>query len=54
MGLIEPSSGVPIDAACVALNVSRASLYRSRHPKPPKPPVKRAPSPRLSAGLRDV
>jgi putative transposase len=46
MALIEQCSGVPIDAACDALNVSRASLYRHRHPKPAKPPVKRAPSPR--------
>jgi putative transposase len=40
---------VPVDAACVALNVSRASLYRSRRPEtPPVSTVARArvPSPR--------
>ena len=40
---------VPVDAACDALNVSRASLYRSRRPPaPPTPPVARvrAPNPR--------
>jgi putative transposase len=40
---------VPVDAACLALNVSRASLYRSwRPPAPPSSPVarERAPSPR--------
>ncbi len=40
---------VPVDAACDALNVSRASLYRSR--RPPAPPTSlvtrvRAPNPR--------
>ena len=39
---------VPVDAACLALDVSRASLYRARRPAPP--PVTRArpraPSPR--------
>ena len=36
MALIESRDAkVPIDAACVALNVSRASLYRSRHPATP-------------------
>ena len=43
-------SEVPIDAACAVLNVSRASLYRTRRPAPPPPsaPVVRvrAPSPR--------
>ena len=40
---------VPVDAACVALNVNRASLYRSRRPEtPPVSTVARArvPSPR--------
>jgi putative transposase len=39
---------VPVDAACQALNVSRASLYRSRRPRPQPSQVKRvrAPSPR--------
>ena len=40
---------VPVDAACHALRVSRASLYRSwRPPAPPSSPVtrERAPSPR--------
>jgi putative transposase len=40
---------VPVNAACVALNVSRASLYRSRRPEtPPVSTVARAhvPSPR--------
>ena len=37
---------VPVDAACVALNVSRASLYRSRRPAPPPITRARAPSPR--------
>src|SRR6185436_11412866 len=40
---------VPVDAACHALNVSRASLYRSRRPTTPAPPQAtrvRAPSPR--------
>jgi putative transposase len=40
---------VPVDAACHALNVSRASLYRSRRPMAPAPPQAtrvRAPSPR--------
>jgi putative transposase len=49
MALIEQCSGVPVEAACDALNVSRASLYRGRQPKPPKQPVKRAPSPRRLA-----
>ncbi len=47
MALIEQSDGVPIDAACHALSISRATLYRSRRPPPePKPAVARAPSPR--------
>lgn len=37
---------VPVDAACLALNVSRASLYRSRRPSPPPVKRERAPSPR--------
>ena len=37
---------VPVDAACHALNVSRASLYRSRAPAPVRPPTIRAPNPR--------
>jgi putative transposase len=43
---------VPVDAACHALNVSRASLYRSRRPAAPTPPVvrTRAPSPRRLDG----
>jgi putative transposase len=36
MALIEARDGeVPVDAACTAVNVSRASLYRSRHPATP-------------------
>lgn len=47
MALIEESEGVPVEAACDALNVSRATLYRSRCPPPePKPVRTRAPSPR--------
>ena len=37
---------VPVDAACVALNVSRASLYRARRPASPSVTRVRAPSPR--------
>lgn len=37
---------VPVDGACLALNVSRASLYRSRRPAPPPVTRERAPSPR--------
>ena len=40
---------VPVDAACYALNVSRASLYRARRPSAPSTPAVtrvRAPSPR--------
>lgn len=47
MALIEQCEGAPVDAACDALNVSRATLYRSRRPRPdPKPEMPRAPSPR--------
>ena len=47
MRLIEERDpAVPVDAACLALNVSRASLYRSRHPSPPPVTRPRAPSPR--------
>jgi transposase InsO family protein len=37
---------VPLDAACAALGVSRASLYRTRQPSVPKAPRARPPSPR--------
>jgi putative transposase len=37
---------VPVDGACLALNLSRASLYRSRRPAPPPVTRERAPSPR--------
>ena len=37
---------VPVDGACRALNVSRASLYRSRRPTAPPVTRERAPSPR--------
>ena len=38
---------VPLNAACYALDVSRASLYRARHPVAPSQNVRqRAPSPR--------
>ena len=37
---------VPLEAACAAVNVSRASLYRSRLPTPPPSLGVRAPSPR--------
>jgi len=38
---------VPADAACAALGVSRASLYRARRPSPtPAPAAPRAPNPR--------
>jgi putative transposase len=47
MDLIEQCEGVPVDAACDALDVSRATLYRSRRPPPEPQPVRtRAPSPR--------
>ncbi len=47
MTLIEQCDGVPIAAACSALDVSRATLYRSRQPHAePKPDRVRAPSPR--------
>ncbi len=43
----EREAEVPVDAACTVLNVSRASLYRSRRPAPPSAVVRvRAPSPR--------
>ncbi|MEZ4399954.1 MAG: hypothetical protein R3B06_08045 [Kofleriaceae bacterium] len=42
----ERDPGVPVDAACLALNVSRASLYRSRRPAAPPVARERAPSPR--------
>ena len=35
---------IPVDAACAALNVSRASLYRSRRPAPPPVARQRPPS----------
>ncbi|MCC7171246.1 MAG: helix-turn-helix domain-containing protein [Planctomycetes bacterium] len=42
---------VPIDAACEALDVSRASLYRRRHPPRPRQIERsRAPSPRRLDG----
>ena len=37
---------VPVDGACLALNVSRAALYRSRRPASPLVTRDRAPSPR--------
>ena len=38
---------VPVDAACAAVNLSRATWYRSRRPPaPPAAPTVRAPSPR--------
>jgi len=44
MRLVEARDAeVPVDAACLALNVSRASLYRSRNPSTPATP--RAPAP---------
>ena len=49
MALIEQRDHdlVPVDAACEALGVSRASLYRShRPPAPPQPARVRSPSPR--------
>ena len=42
----ERDPAVPVDGACLALNVSRASLYRSRRPAPPLVTRERAPSPR--------
>ena len=43
----ERDQGVPLRTACDALNVSRASLYRSRRPRSaPKPERPRPPSPR--------
>jgi putative transposase len=48
MRLVEQRDAlVPVSAACVALNVSRASLYRARRPAAPASgPRVRAPSPR--------
>ena len=51
MRLVEGrDAGVPVNAACAALNVSRATLYRARRPTPPPVlptiPVVRAASPR--------
>jgi len=46
--LVDPI--VPVGAACVALGVSRATLYRHTQPAPPPIVWKRAPSPRR---LRD-
>jgi putative transposase len=49
MALVEaPDLEVPVSAACAALGLSRASLYRSRKPAPPASPNKRvrAPDPR--------
>lgn len=50
MALVEEldAEGVPVAAACEALNLSRASLYRSRRPTLPTLPVERVrvPSPR--------
>ena len=44
MALIEARDAeVPVDAACAAVNVSRASLYRSRHPA--SPPTTRVSAP---------
>ena len=42
----ERDPAVPVDGACLALNVSRASLYRSRRPAAPPVTRARAPSPR--------
>lgn len=48
MAIVEQRpSIIPIQAACDALNVSRATLYRGRCPPPaPRPARERAPSPR--------
>ena len=47
MSLVEArASEVPITAACAAVNVSRASLYRARHPAGPPPPRPAAPNAR--------
>lgn len=44
----ERDSEVPVDAACAALTVSRASLYRARRPAPPpSPSVVRVRGPRF-------
>jgi putative transposase len=55
MDLVEDLSdpGVPIAIACAALGVSRATLYRSTRPTPPRSMSQRAPSPRrVSDGER--
>lgn len=48
MAIVEQRDGlVPVQTACDALNVSRATLYRSRRPPPePRPARDRAPNPR--------
>lgn len=48
MTIIEQDgTGVPVQTACDALNVSRATLYRRRRPRPePRIPRVRAPNPR--------
>lgn len=49
MAIIEQRAEIiPLQVACDALNVSRATLYRSRRPPPPEPLAarERAPSPR--------
>jgi len=47
MGLVEARDPeVPVIAACAAVNVSRASLYRSRHPAVPPTPRPAAPNAR--------
>jgi hypothetical protein len=48
MALVEERDDcVPVEAACDALAVSRASLYRTRQPPPPRAAkAARAPSPR--------
>lgn len=39
-------SGVPLAVACRAIGLSRATLYRSRKPRPIREPAVRSPSPR--------
>jgi len=48
MGLVEEldDPAVPITMACLALGISRATLYRNTQPPPPPRVVQRAPSPR--------